>query len=185
MKRITIPASLALSLSCLGAATAQEVTFVGQSVAAAAEAEKQSTIIPAGAQLVVLERWINKGDTFSAKPLPLWPPAKYEGRLQGALGFISSTDFDGGILLHSCQTNDMRDKFTSRDANCEGHRHVGYAPIIGFIAGTQLPGTVPLYRCQRGGLSPGNWSDHFDSVDVNCEGVTNPANDGIIGYIWQ
>jgi len=100
------------------------------------------------------------------------------------LGFISYYPFEGSQTLYSCNTNDYRDRFTSLDPNCEGHIKMGAAPITGYVASTQLAGTVPLYRCMRGGLKPGNWADHFDTTNANCENVKNPANDGIIGYIW-
>ena len=186
MKAISILGSLAVAMSFAGTASAQDSDFLGQSAKGVAEARAQPASLPADVQLVELERWHFRGDTFSARPFAPSSPWQHPGTRQGVLGFISYFPFEGSMTLYNCLTNDYRNRFTSHDANCEGHMLMTNAsPITGYIASTQLPGTVPLYRCQRGGLSPGNWADHFDSVDVNCEGVKNPANDGIIGYIWQ
>jgi hypothetical protein len=186
MKLLSILGSLAVSMSFAGGSLAQGSDYLGQNAAGAAEARAQPASLPPGVQLVELERWHFRSDTFSARPFAPSSPWQHPGVRQGVLGFISYYPFEGARTLYNCHTNDYRDRFTSPDENCEGHILMTNAsPITGYIAATQLPGTVPVYRCMRGGLSPGNWADHFDSLDVNCEGVKHPANDGIIGYIWQ
>lgn len=89
----------------------------------------------------------------------------------------------GGHTLYGCVHNNWMNRFTSVDPNCEGHMKDATFPITGYIVSTQLPGTVPLYRCQRGGFSS-TWVDHFDTLDVNCENKPYKVNDGLIGYIW-
>lgn len=186
MKRISALGMCVGAALCGDMAIAQPIEALGSSASVQAEAKVLPAMIPANVQLVELERRYVPGpsDTFSVRPWDGSVGSQHPGKLQGVLGFISYTAFDGGSTLYSCLTRDYRDRFTSRDAGCEGQLTMSYSPITGYIANTQLPGTVPLYRCQRGGLQPNNWADHFDSLDVNCENVKNMANDGIIGYIW-
>lgn len=175
---------LSLALCVAGASSAQDSDYLGLSRQAAIEAKAQPASVPAGVQLVELERWFFREDTFSVRPLNTPGGMIHPGYRQGVLGFISYTPFEGSVPLFLCLTNDYRNRFTSRDSNCEGHRPDRAFPITGYVSPTQIAGTVPLYRCMRGGLKPGNWADHFDTTDVNCENVKYPANDGIIGYIW-
>ncbi|WP_049439104.1 hypothetical protein [Stenotrophomonas maltophilia] len=181
-KMIAVVAVLAGSLALN--APAQEVDYVGASPKVLAEANAQAADLPAGVQLVELERWKFKEDTFSGRPLNTPGGMIYPGKKQGTLGFISYFPFEGSVTMYSCVNNNWLDTFSSLDANCEGHMHSREMPITGYIASTQLPGTVPLYRCMRGGLKPNNWADHFDTLDANCEGVKYPVNEGIMGYIW-
>ncbi len=77
------------------------------------------------------------------------------------------------------------DSFSSRDPNCEGHmKTTNGMPITGYMAGTQLPGTVPLYRCTRNIPKVYAYNDHFDTLDPNCEGKYQAVFEGIQGYIW-
>ncbi|MBV6850692.1 hypothetical protein [Xanthomonas euvesicatoria] len=184
MKKVFIAAAAGLALASACNAAAQEVRYLGANARVAVEAAAQPALVPEGVTLVSLERWKFKDDTFSARPITTVGQS-HPGSRQGVLGFISFTPFAGGRTLYACITNDYRDRFTSGDPNCEGQiPYPSSLPITGYIASTQLPGTVPLYRCMRGGLKPGNWADHFETLDVNCENVRFPANDGIIGYIW-
>lgn len=165
-------------------ASAQEIDYLGASSKILAEANAQATDLPAGVQLVELERWFYRNDTFSSRPLTA-AGSQYAGVRQGILGFVSYYPFEGSVTIYACLNNNWYDSFSSRDESCEGHmRSRNGMPITGYIPSTQLPGTVPLYRCMRGGLSPNNWADHFDTLDPNCEGVPNQVNEGILGYIW-
>jgi len=183
-KKLFATSALGVALCVAGSAGAQELDYLGATRQVLSEAKAQPASLPAGVQLVELERWFYRDDTYSVRPLPSGGPQIHPGSRQGVLGFISYYPFEGSQTLYSCNTNDYRDRFTSLDPNCEGHIKMTASPITGYIASTQLAGTVPLYRCMRGGLKPGNWADHFDTTSANCENVKNPANDGIIGYIW-
>lgn len=179
-KMIAVVAVLAGSLAF--GANAQEVDYLGGSPKILAEANAQAADLPAGVQLVELERWRWREDTFSVRPLNS-PSTQHPGYREGILGFISYYPFAGGHTLYGCVHNNWMNRFTSVDPNCEGHMKDATFPITGYIASTQLPGTVPLYRCQRGGFSS-TWVDHFDTLDVNCENKPYKVNDGLIGYIW-
>ncbi|WP_115530633.1 hypothetical protein [Xanthomonas campestris] len=184
MKSFFIAAAAGLALAAACNATAQDVRYLGANSRVVAEAAAQPAAVPDGVTLVSLERWKFQDDTFSARPITTVGQS-HPGKRQGVLGFISFTPFAGGHTLYACITSNYRDRFTSPDPNCEGQvPYPASMPITGYVASTQLPGTVPLYRCMRGGLQPGNWADHFETLDVNCENVRNPASDGIIGYIW-
>ncbi|WP_421569141.1 hypothetical protein [Stenotrophomonas sp. PD6] len=183
MNRMLIVGSIMAALAGSGSASAQESLYLGGSDSIQRGASVGTSSVPAGAQLVDLERWFGRNITFSVRPAP--PYQTHPGRRQGVLGFISSTPFPGGATLYGCMANDYSDRFTSREANCEGHLPMPQIPITGYVAAIQLPGTVPLYRCMRvGGLPSGRWGDHFDTTDANCEGKPAVFN-GILGYIWQ
>lgn len=185
MKKIFVATLFGMLLAASGNTVAQDVDYLGGDSVAAAKARAQPTSVPAGVVLVELERWFYNSDTYSARPITQ-EGQQHAGQRQGILGFISFTPFAGGHALYSCYTSyGYHERFTSTDPNCEGQLKTSFMPITGYIASTQLPGTVPLYRCMRGGLQPGNWADHFDTTNVNCENVRDPAMDGIIGYIWQ
>ena len=177
---------LALGLLCnhasAGEYQALEAPEVGRE--AVAEALAFPAGFPPGSQPVELERWVFGQTTFSARPFPRDSYVQHPGRKVGTLGSISYTPFSGGHPLYACQTNDGQDFFTSTTMDCEGHRKMVHMPILGYVASHQLPGTVPLYRCIRGGFKPRPWADHFDTVDPHCEGQPNPTNEGIRGYIW-
>ncbi|WP_153064987.1 hypothetical protein [Xanthomonas arboricola] len=179
-----VAASAGILFAAANCSASEKLDYVGLTASVAAEARAQPAIVPPGATPIELERWIFKNNTFSVRPLPKDYYQQWAGNRQGVLGFISYTPFEGSRVLYSCVTLDWNDTFTSNDANCEGQQHARDQPITGYIASTQIPGTVPLYRCMRGGLQPNNWADHFDTTSANCENVKNPAMDGIIGYIW-
>ncbi len=182
-KMIAVVAVLAGSLALN--ASAQEIDYLGASPKILAEANAHAADLPAGVQLVELERWRWREDTFTARPLNTPGGMKHPGKKEGTLGFISYYPFEGSVTMYACLNNNWMDSFSSMDPNCEGHmKTTNMMPITGYIASTQLPGTVPLYRCMRGGLKPNNWADHFDTLDPNCEGVKYPVNEGIMGYIW-
>lgn len=184
MKKM-IAAGAVLAASFVWNVSAQDLDYLGATPKVLAEANAQPAYLPAGVQLVELERWFNRNDSFSARPLNTPGGMKHPGKKQGTLGFISYYPFEGSVTLYACLQNNWLDNFTSRDPNCEGHmKTTNGMPITGYIAGTQLPGTVPLYRCHRGGLKPNNWADLFDTTDVNCENVKYPLLDQILGYIW-
>jgi len=183
-KKLFATSALGVALCVAGSAGAQDLDYLGSNRQVMNEANAQPASIPAEVQLVELERWFFQNNTFSARPLNTPGGMKHPGVRQGVLGFISYTPFAGGHPLYSCTQNNWLDSFTSRDPNCEGHMPSRDMPITGYIASAQLPGTVPLYRCHRGGLKPNNWADLFDTTDVNCENVKNPLNDQILGYIW-
>lgn len=183
-KKLFAPSALCVALCVAGSAVAQDIDYLGANRQVVSEAKAQPAAVPADVLLVDLERWHHNNDTFSARPLNTPGGMQHPGKRQGVLGFISYTAFEGGHPLYACIQNNWLDRFTSRDPNCEGHMHDQYMPITGYIASTQLPGTVPLYRCHRGGLKPNNWADLFDTTDVNCENVKYPLNDQILGYIW-
>ncbi|MCD0280518.1 hypothetical protein JWH04_16535 [Xanthomonas melonis] len=172
-----------LLLAATNCAASDKLDYVGLTPSIAAEARAHLTVVPPGATPIELERWTFRNNMFSVRPIQnnyeQWP-----GTRQGLLGFISYTPFEGSRTLYSCVTLDWNDTFTSNDPNCEGQRVARDQPITGYIASTQIAGTVPLYRCMRGGLQPNNWADHFDTTAPNCENVRNQVNEGIIGYIW-
>ena len=183
MNRIFSFALLGTAISVCQVAGAQEGLYLGERGMDTAAVEAQPAYIPAGVQLVELERWKYRDGHFSARPAP--SHQVHPGKREGVLGFVSFTAFEGSAPLFGCMANDYSDLFTSRDPDCEGHLPARDAPITGHIAATQLPGTVPLYRCMRTGLSEGRWGDHFDTTSTDCERKW-PANfEGLLGYIWR
>lgn len=180
----TILMSAILAGSLAWNASAQEFDYVGATPRVLAEANAQAADLPAGVLLVELERWKNREDTFSARPIT-HAGSRHPGTRQGVLGFVSYYPFEGSVTIYACLQNNWLDSFSSRDPNCEGHmKTTNGMPVTGYIAATQLPGTVPLYRCHRGGLKPNNWADLFDTTDFNCENVKYPLLDQVLGYIW-
>lgn len=179
MKRIFLVGVAAAALMS-SPALAQDGMYLGQSQNVV---DAGVAAVPEGVQLVELERWVARDESFTVRPAPSWQV--HPGKRDGVLGFVSFTEFPGSIPLFHCMANDYSDRFTSRQADCEGHMSMSFAPITGNVSPTPLPGTVALYRCLRTGLSGGRWGDHFDSTDSNCEGVRSTVNEGVLGYIWQ
>ena len=146
----------------------------------------QNTALPAGVVLVEMKRFYNAGviQFWSGREMPdNWDRIGWQE--QGTVGFVSYYPFTGGHALYNCFIAGGNDYFTSPDPNCEGKNLSSWWPILGYVASTQLPGTVPLYRCMRGGLTnPKNRAAHFDTTDPNCENVPNKARDGVIGYVF-
>lgn len=108
--------------------------------------------------------------------------------LQGGVGFASSTEFQSSHLLYTCRLLSDNitggiDFFSSEDPNCEGYeRYVNHYGPLGFVANTQIDGTIPLYRCLT---NKGNgYYDHFDTVHADCEGITNTVNEKVLGYVF-
>ncbi|MDQ1119360.1 MULTISPECIES: hypothetical protein [Pseudoxanthomonas] len=177
---------LAVSASTAGAANAQDVGMKAWS--ASAHIESAQANAPEGATLVQLYRYYNPKEInhYSGREMPQnWQDLGW--RQDGTNGFISYTPFAGSRTLYNCFIPGGIDLFTSTDANCEGQGKATWAPITGYIAASQIPGTVPLYRCQRGGIKKinGVWrADHFDTLSSVCENVPNPAMDGVLGYVF-
>lgn len=169
----------------VSAASAQEVDYLGATPTLLAEVSAQPANLPAGVMLVDLERWRYKEDTFTARPLNTPGGMKHPGKREGVLGFISYYPFEGSVTLYACLANNWMDSFSSLDPNCEGQMKTrNMMPITGYMAGTQLPGTVPLYRCTRNIPKVYTYNDHFDTLDPNCEGKYQMVFEGILGYIW-
>lgn len=183
MSRVFSFAFLGAAISVCQVAGAQDGLYVGDEGSDVAAMAAQPASVPAGVQLVELERWIWQDIMYSVRPAP--SHMTHPGRRQGVIGFVSFTEFEGSVPLFACVANDYSDHFTSRDPDCEGHIKKTSAPISGHVAATQLPGTVPLYRCMRTGLGGRRWGDHFDTTSADCE-RKYPANfEGILGYIWH
>lgn len=183
MSRVFSVAILGAAISVCQVAGAQDSLYVGDETNDVATMATQPAFVPAGVQLVELERWIYRDNRFSARPAASYQT--HPGRREGVIGFVSFTEFPGSVPIFACVANDYSDQFSSRDPGCEGHKPKPSSPITGHIASTQLTGTVPLYRCMRTGLSGGRWGDHFDTTSADCE-RKYPANfEGILGYIWK
>lgn len=101
--------------------------------------------------------------------------------LEGSLGFISSTPFAGGTAIYGCGGPGNWNYFSSVDENCEGQVVVPYGRK-GYIATSQLPGTMPLFRCVF--RWNGKHFRHFDTLQANCEGVSGAVNNGPLGYVF-
>lgn len=72
------------------------------------------------------------------------------------------------------------DHFLSTDPGCEGSTFEG---VQGYIATSQLPGTVPLYRLYNAGLQ-----DTFHTIDANEANYAAAwygyVHQGITGYVY-
>lgn len=131
---------------------------------------------PAGASLFEASRWISDKQPIDHAT---WPgfSSFYDYRKEGTLGFMSASSFAGSHPLYSCgRTYRWRglnaiDRFTSLSANCEGVGSTG--ALIGYVSSTQIPGTIPLYRCLAG-------QNHFDSI-LGCEGYFAEA---VLGFVF-
>ncbi|WP_406232257.1 hypothetical protein ACI703_13830 [Isoptericola jiangsuensis] len=104
--------------------------------------------------------------------------------LEDAFGYVSSTPFDGGVLIRSCVGPHSWNYFTSGDLSCEPG--IGGVIIpgdwnIGYISTIQHPGSVPLYRCS---FWWGKNMRHFDTLSADCEG-TGAFLDGTLGYVFR
>ncbi|WJI14573.1 hypothetical protein MWN52_13140 [Pseudoxanthomonas winnipegensis] len=187
MKMLKMAAlTFAASVGIVGSVNAQDVGLKAWS--ASAHIENAQSTAPAGATLVQLYRYYNAKEVnhFSGREMPQgWSDLGW--RQDGTNGFISFTPFSGSRTLYSCFIPGGIDRFTSSDPNCEGQGRDSMNSILGYVAESQIPGTVPLYRCQRGGIKKinGVWrSDHFDTLSSVCENVPNPAMDGVLGYVF-
>lgn len=179
LKQLAGLTALSMALIAASPACAQNA-HAGPNVSAAA---------PAGVTFVALNRYVDSGSRRLHWTSLIPPYGSVSYTLQGASGSVSSTPFDGSHPLYSCfLTNPnivgQRDDFTSTDPNCEGQqRHPGAWGQNGYIASTNIPGTIPLYRCLYNNGQ--GWFDHFDTVHANCEGGSNVVNEGIQGYVFN
>jgi hypothetical protein len=104
--------------------------------------------------------------------------------LEDVFGYVSSTPFEGGVLIRSCIGPHSWNYFTSVDPNCEPG--IGGVIIpgdwnIGYISTVQHPGSVPLYRCS---FWWGRNMRHFDTLSAECEGRA-AFLDGVLGYVFR
>lgn len=159
-------------------AAAQESDYAGMDAVTVAQKQKAPSHVPGDAVLAAIERRNWSGNHYTDNLV--YPGSQIPmGKRDGTLGFLSYVTFRGGHPLFQCFVTG--DRFTSVQENCEGGNKPTDRAIIGYIASTQLPGTVPLYRCLRN--VPGNYN-HFDSLDANCEGVRSVIREGVLGYVW-
>jgi hypothetical protein len=101
-------------------------------------------------------------------------------QLEQTLGYLNigrlTNEGTSTVPLYGCQVGPKdvltRDRFVSRDANCEGQYPLG---INGFIYQQPVAGiaTRAIYRCK----TP---IDHFVSTASNCEGQTVES---LLGYV--
>lgn len=104
--------------------------------------------------------------------------------LEDAFGYVSSTPFEGGVLIRSCVGPHSWNYFTSVDPACEPANGGVIIPgnwDIGYISGIQYPGSVPLYRCS---FWWGKKMRHFDTLRADCEGA-GAFLDGTLGYVFN
>lgn len=106
-------------------------------------------------------------------------------RKEGTLGFVSTTYFADARPMYVCymwskDTNWDHKYFSTNDPGCEGQNQPNYFGYFeGYLASTQLPGTVPLYRCYIELTK-----DHFDTLSSNCEGEALAQFEKLLGYIF-
>lgn len=169
---------LGLSFVCSFDGVASDSDYLGVDEQDYIQIQLSTPRVP-GVPLANLERRFTVDGTFSSSSF--YDRYEYpEGSFNGVIGLIARFPFDGGHALYSCLAG--RDRFTSVDAGCEGHRSTNLRKITGYVATTQWEGARPLYRCL--GSAKGR-PHHFDSVDSNCEGIGDHVVEGVIGYIWH
>lgn len=180
------------ALSASGSAFSQEAhdlipeALLGAKVSTRTDAA--SLAAPVGVQLAPLLRLWNpkQRDRVSMYQMPdNWEDLGWV--VEGTLGYVSYYSAPGFHPIYSCFTgkvpgDKIPDFFSSIDPNCEGETlaPASFQPI-GFLADTQIEGTVPLYRCD----TPNTLGDHFDTTSPVCEGNKPGAVlNGILGYIF-
>lgn len=192
LKHIKI-ASVFLGMSVLGSAHGQNIIAIDSVPQSATGTDAAAMALPDGVQLKEIKRMYNNSykDHFTYWNLPKdW--GKKGWKLEGSLGFVSTTSFENSRGLYLCwmaskDTKWVNKDFTSPDPGCEGyHRRddgVGnpnaLGSFLGYVSTVQLPGTVPLYRCYIQLTF-----DHYDTLTSNCEGEGLATNDGILGYVF-
>lgn len=178
MKVIGRMALIGSLFATVGSAAAHDADLVGIDPPSAAA----SMALPTGVTLrEIIRMYRSKTQTHSTNFY--WPENghKQGWRLEGTLGFLSSTPFQDSTPLYSCNGPGNWNYFTSPDPDCEAGYHVGDY-FIGHISKVALPGTLPLYRCVF--IWKGTDWRHFDTLDPTCEGSVSAVNDGVLGHVF-
>lgn len=187
MKMLQVCAYVLFAATSAFSASAQEVRLLPiddvSKVPTGTDAASMAT--PVGFTPFVLNRMFNNKEknhlTFQQLPAN-WGDLGW--KVEGLLGYASVTAFAGGHPLYLCymasaETNWLFKYFSSNDANCEGWSKPTFmSSTNGWIADSQFPGSVPLYRCYIFANR-----DHFDSLSATCEGVAQATNEGVLGYV--
>ncbi|WP_125892301.1 hypothetical protein [Stenotrophomonas maltophilia] len=106
-------------------------------------------------------------------------------RNEGSLGFVSTTYFENARPMYICAmydpswNNHIVKYFSSNDPGCEGYHPIEWGYFEGYLSSTQVPGTVPLYRCYIEATK-----DHFDTRSSDCEGEPAAKLEFVLGYIF-
>jgi hypothetical protein len=94
--------------------------------------------------------------------------------------YLASAPAGQHVPLYRCHTPATHDHFLSTVANCEGATGQG---VLGYVATTQVPGTLPLYRLYREGT--GNTFYTLDTAEAdNAVAQYFYARQGVTGYVY-
>jgi hypothetical protein len=94
--------------------------------------------------------------------------------------YLASTPAGQHVPLYRCHTLETHDHFLSTVANCEGATGEGQ---LGYVATTQVSGTVPLYRLYRAGTGNTFYTMSTEEAD-NAVSQYSYARQGVTGYVY-
>lgn len=180
MKGFFVGAVLAVGGTLSVGATAQELPILAGNGGQISSAAVNS--VPEGVTLREIFRAVSRPNKDAHITLHYWPQ-NWEDlgwRIEGTLGFISSTQFPGSAPLYNCFIGGAYGYFSSTDGACEGNQTTTLERT-GFISQFQIAGTVPLHRCVF--KYQNKLWHHYDTLDANCEGHPERL-DGILGYVF-
>lgn len=105
---------------------------------------------------------------------------QYGYKLEGIAFYLAPAPAAEHVALYRCYRPATLTHLLSTDAGCEGSTTEG---PMGYIATTQLPGTVPLYRLFRSAYQANFYTTNWPEADdaVRLYGF---SQQGVAGYVY-